>query len=127
MIPQRKSPQGGGFSVSTCTDESEGAIVTTSKQLQPAMTNPLYTMSIKSRKPIAFINALFGFSIALKERCKQDYVTWGKLLFVQYGKSRRTQIMTCGFISLIDVVHRHVAKLFLIQIETRPESYGINE
>ena len=67
------------------------------------------------------------FQSHFKSGAKQDYVTWGKLLFVQYGKSRRTQIMTCGFISLIDVVHRHVAKLFLIQIETRPESYGINE
>ena len=32
--------------------------IITSKQLQPAMTTPLYTKSIIGRKPIVFINAL---------------------------------------------------------------------
>ena len=53
-----KSPDFSRLSEYTLHDGGWACILFTSKQLQPAMTTPLYTKSIAGRKHISFMNAL---------------------------------------------------------------------
>ncbi|RKZ97813.1 MAG: hypothetical protein DRQ42_09275, partial [Gammaproteobacteria bacterium] len=81
MNAQRKAPISGG-SLDRLTLGVSAANLLPSKQIALAMTLPLYTQPIKSRKPIVFINALVSLKhceianlillVALQERQKQN-------------------------------------------------------
>ena len=95
-------------------------MLTPSKRIG-AMTNQLYTISLKSRNK----TALVSFQSHFQERCKQDYVT-GRILFSCNTGSRRTEIKTgCWSDGYLNSSGRAALdKCFLIQIGTRLESYG---
>lgn len=59
--------------------------VVLSKQLQPAMTNQLYTDSIASRK----LTALVSFQSHYKSGDKQDYVTRGRAICAMRSRPTR--------------------------------------
>ena len=102
-----------------------GFIVDASKQLQPAMTNQLYTISIKSRKPIENINALVSVQSHFESGVNRIYGDTGRILYscnagkVGAPKLRQRNLPPDG--------SRQAAlvKMFLIQIEPRLECDGI--
>ena len=117
---EMKTPTEGGFR-NRLTDGVAAAMLPASKQMRPAMTNQLYTISLKSRNK----TALVSFQSHFQERCKQDYVTGRKLFSCNTG-SRRTEIKTGCWLdgSLNPSGRAALDKCFLIWIGTRLESYG---
>lgn len=84
-----KTPVSEGFR-NRLTFGVAAAILYTSKQSAPAMTNQLYTMSIKGRKPIEFINALVS-----PMRCESS------LRFVaEHQKNNKSKMSKCDLIPL---------------------------
>ena len=97
--------------------------VTSSKRIG-AMTNQLYTISIKSRKQIALVS----FQSHFQERCKQDYVTGRELLSCNTGSRRTLQNrLDVGLMNTPEFIRASwdSIKILLIQIGTRLESYRI--
>jgi hypothetical protein len=58
VMRQKKTPIAGGFSNTAIQRDCVGGKVTTSKQLQPAMTISLYTKPITSRKQKTLISLM---------------------------------------------------------------------
>ena len=91
----KKTPIPGGFFNTRLQKDATAGRITLSKQLQPAETNQLYTISIKSRKlNRQRLYALVSFFNRTLRAVQTGLCDMGQIKFVQCGKSRRTQIMT---------------------------------
>jgi hypothetical protein len=131
VTAQRKAHRGDGLivfpfgEIHALQDEMFGVYFNSSKQLHPAMTNQVYQISIKRRKPIGKTYALVSVQSHFKSDVKQDYVTRGEFFNscnagkVGAPKLRHTNNPHYGFRQAA------LVKMFLIQTEPRLEGYGI--